>query len=200
MKNTIENRLKQREMYINFYNLKMTEYPEADATIGISTDKQNRPIAIAFTGTKGKPDFHCYFKDELRRETYINKFIEEQKEKFKYKAERKAKKQAPAICKIPFKPGDIIYNSWGYEQTNVDFYQITRVTDASIFIRPIKAEISSSGYSDMCSFLKPLKDEFAGEETRKKIKWYEENAYINFELGGCSKWNKGEEVYCSWYA
>ena len=200
MKNTAENRLKQREMYINLYNLRMTEYPEIDATIGISTDKQNRPIAIGFTGTKGKPDFYYYFEDETRREKYINKFIEEQKKNLEYKAERKAKKQAPAIYQVPFKPGDIIYNSWGYDQTNVDFYQVTRCTKSSVFIRPIKAEYASSAGCDMAAYVTPLKNEFTGEEIRKKIQWYDGNAYIKFEFGGCSKWQEGQEVYCSWYA
>jgi len=201
MKNTAENRLKQREMYINLYNLRMTEYPEIDATIGISTDKQNRPIAIGFTGTKGKPDFYYYFEDETRREKYINKFIEEQKKNLEYKAERKAKKQAPAIYQVPFKPGDIIYNSWGYDQTNIDFYQVTRCTKASVFIRPIKAEYSDrSAGCDMAAYVIPVKDSFCGEEIRKKIQWYEGNAYIKFEFGGCSRYKDGDEIYCSWYA
>ncbi len=200
MKNTVENRLKQREMYINLYDLKMTEYPEIDTVIGISTDKQNRPIAIGFTGTKGKPDFNYYFTSEANREKYINKFIEEQKEKLKYKAERKAKKQAPAIHVLPYKPGDIIYNSWGYDQTNVDFYQVTRCTKSSVFIRPIKAEYASSAGCDMAAYVIPVKDSFCGEEIRKKIQWHEGNAYIKFEFGGCSRYKDGDEIYCSWYA
>jgi hypothetical protein len=178
----------------------MTEHPEIDALIGRGTHN-NRPIAIAYTGTKGKPDFCNYFNSEEHRETYINKFIEEQKEKLKYKAERKAKKQAPAIFEMPFKPGDIIYNSWGYDQTNVDFYQVVRCTKSSVFIRPIKAEYSDrSAGCDMAAYLRPLKDSFIGEEIRKKIQWYEGNAYIKFEFGGCSRWQEGDEIYCSWYA
>jgi len=45
-----------------------------------------------------------------------------------------------------------------------------------------------------------LKDNFIGEEIRKKIQWYDGNAYINFEFGGCSRWQEGQEIYCSWYA
>ena len=49
-------------------------------------------------------------------------------------------------------------------------------------------------------FYTPLKNEFTGEEIRKKIQWYEGNAYIKFEFGGCSRWQEGQEIYCSWYA
>ena len=123
------------------------------------------------------------------------------KEKIKYKAERQAKKQAPAIFEMPFKPGDILYNSWGYDQTNIDFYQVTRCTKASVFIRPIKAEYSDrSAGCDMAAYVTPLKNEFTGEEIRKKIQWYDGNAYIKFEFGGCSRYKDGDEIYCSWYA
>ena len=203
MKNTVENRLKQRETYFNFLiDVTIKEFPEVNAVIGIGTDSKGRPSAIGFTGTKGKPDFNYYFTSEADREKYINKFIEEQKQKLEYKAERKAKKQAPTIYQVPFKPGDIIYNSWGYDQTNVDFYQVTRCTKSSVFIRPIKAEYASSAGCDMAAYLKPLKNQFTdnNEEIRKKIQWYDGNAYIKFEFGGCSKWQEGQEVYCSWYA
>lgn len=200
MKNTVENRLKQRQYCIDYYNLTMTEYPEIDALIGRGTHN-NRPIAIAYTGTKGKPDFCNYFYSEEHRETYINKFIEEQKQKLEYKAERQAKKQAPTVYALPFKIGDIIYNSWGYDQTNVDFYQVVRCTKSSVFIRPIKAEYSDrSAGCDMAAYVTPLKNEFTGEEIRKKIQWYDGNAYIKFEFGGCSRWQEGQEIYCSWYA
>jgi hypothetical protein len=52
----------------------------------------------------------------------------------------------------------------------------------------------------MAAYLRPLKDSFIGEEIRKKIQWYEGNAYIKFEFGGCSRWQEGDEIYCSWYA
>ena len=40
--------------------------------------------------------------------------------------------------------GDILRATWGYDQTNVDYYQVTRITPsgASIGIRPI-------GYADV---------------------------------------------------
>ena len=201
MKNTAENRLQQREIYFSFLiDATIKEYPEINAVIGTGNDTKGRPSAIGFTGTKGKPDFNYYFKDETRRETYINKFIEEQKQKLEYKAERQAKKQAPAIHVLPYKPGDIIYNSWGYDQTNVDFYQVVRCTKSSVFIRQIKGEFASSAGCDMAAYVTPLKNEFTGEEIRKKIQWYEGNAYIKFEFGGCSRWQEGQEIYCSWYA
>jgi len=192
--------LKQREFFYNdLKDLAIKEYAELNAVICTGTDGKSRPVAVGFTGTAGKPDIYYYFKSEEKREVYIAKWLQEQKEKLEYKAERQAKKQAPTIFEIPFKPGDILYNSWGYDQTNIDFYQVTRCTKASVFIRQIKGEFASSAGCDMAAYVTPLKNEFTGEEIRKKIQWYDGNAYIKFEFGGCSRYKDGEEIYCSWY-
>ena len=34
-------------------------------------------------------------------------------------------------------PGDIFYCSWGYDQTNVDYYQVVRVTNSKAEVLPI---------------------------------------------------------------
>ena len=38
------------------------------------------------------------------------------------------------------KVGDIFRNSWGYEQTTVDFYQVVRVSAKSVWVRRIKGD------------------------------------------------------------
>jgi hypothetical protein len=39
-----------------------------------------------------------------------------------FKEQRKqAKQEARAKFQNPYKPGDILHHSWGYEQTNCDF-------------------------------------------------------------------------------
>jgi hypothetical protein len=48
-------------------------------------------------------------------------------------------------------PGAILYSSWGYDQTNIDFYMVTRCTKASAWIMPMTSRIAESapGYSPM---------------------------------------------------
>ena len=54
-------------------------------------------------------------------------------------------------------PGAILYSSWGYEQTNVDYYLVTRVTKASCWIVPMRhVEVPSAGYSPMSGHTTPL--------------------------------------------
>jgi hypothetical protein len=39
--------------------------------------------------------------------------------------------------KFGVKPGDIFYCSWGYDQTNIDWYEVVRVTATKAEVRPI---------------------------------------------------------------
>lgn len=38
-------------------------------------------------------------------------------------------------------PGAILYSSWGYDQTNIDFYMVTRTTAKSAWIVPMSSPI-----------------------------------------------------------
>ncbi len=54
-------------------------------------------------------------------------------------------------------PGAILYSSWGYDQTNVDYYMVTRATKASAWIVPMRhVEATSRGYSPMSGHTTPL--------------------------------------------
>ena len=39
------------------------------------------------------------------------------------------------------KAGDIIYTSWGYEQTNIDFYMVTKANGKSVWFVPMGQKI-----------------------------------------------------------
>jgi hypothetical protein len=41
--------------------------------------------------------------------------------------------------------GDLFYASWGYDQTNIDFYEVVRVTKAKAELRPIRSDLRGTG-------------------------------------------------------
>ncbi len=45
------------------------------------------------------------------------------------------------------KVGDVFVESWGYDQTNVDFYQVTRAMPKSVEIRAIHGKTVGDGHS-----------------------------------------------------
>ena len=68
------------------------------------------------------------------------------------------------------KAGDILVSSWGFEQTNVDFYEVvSMVGKASVSIRKIAGEIAKYD-SSMSGTIRPVPGEFIGGPFTKRAK------------------------------
>lgn len=50
-----------------------------------------------------------------------------------------SKTAMPSPAEAGIEIGDIYYSSWGYDQTNIDFYEVTRLMGASVAIRQIES-------------------------------------------------------------
>jgi len=61
--------------------------------------------------------------------------------------------------------GDIFYSSWGYEQTNIDFYQVTKVSDSMVTLRMIAQDATEHDMRGTCT---PRPGEFIGNPIRRK--------------------------------
>ncbi len=62
----------------------------------------------------------------------------------------------PHVAEV-IEPGAILYSSWGYDQTNVDWYMVTRTTRASAWIVPMAAHEEQTGFmSGQATPLEPL--------------------------------------------
>jgi len=88
-----------------------------------------------------------------------------------------------------WKVGDIVVHSWGYDQTNIDFFQIVEVKKKSVIIRRIKHTTSETGV--MSGDTIPFPSEFCGEAMLKHL---DASGQIEY-----SRWD-GKPKHCSWYA
>lgn len=97
-----------------------------------------------------------------------------------------------------FKVGDILVSIWGYEQTNVDYYQVVGITAKSVKIHPIMSSTTESGY--MCGTCTPcrgayIKNIFMDGVTTKRVNY----GCVRIARGiYAHKWD-GKPHYCSWY-
>jgi hypothetical protein len=126
-----------------------------------------KPYSIAFHGKAQKPDFHyCHRSDEQRQKT-ISEYLEGRKATAQFKAVRMAERKAPHGMKL----GDILYSSWGYDQTNIDFYEVTTViSDRAIEIRKIGKTVAESGqYADK---VMPVPGHYLSEPMLKRPNQY----------------------------
>lgn len=156
-----------------------------------------------------KPEFNYRFRTKERMIEFIEQFISQKLERLKWKEERKqAIQKAKEEMKHSFEVGQILYDSWGWEQTNIDFYQVLEVKPKSVIISKISgsyAKNQESGYSSMSAFVVPNRNSFIGEPIRKPILTSiynnKPNHYIKSRHGWISEYNGGERgVYSSWYA
>ena len=98
------------------------------------------------------------------------------------------------------KVGDIFYNSWGYEQTNIDFYQVIKTTKKTITLKGIKGTAKEYNMQGMNGTVIPLKDNFINDDAIRKTPYLLDNKwYIKFEYGIGKQWGD-EEVGFSNYA
>ena len=98
--------------------------------------------AAAFWGKASKPLWHNTFTNVMRQEEKIDQTIKN----FEAAVERKQEAQrARSQFAHGFSIGDILVSSWGYDQTNVDWYEVVGIpTPKTILIRPIGGHVVKS--------------------------------------------------------
>ena len=89
--------------------------------------------------------------------------------------------------------GDILYSSWGWEQTNIDFYQVIAIRGCTVRLRQLDPRITEDGY--MCGTTVPIPDAFKGKAQSHRIT----KNYIRIDSCRTAwKWD-GQPCRCSWY-
>ncbi len=106
-----------------------------------------RAVAVGFSGKRGKPDWYYRFPSEERMQRHVDDWIKRIREAEEWKAKRRAEAKAKAAQGHGCKVGDIFRCSWGYEQTNVDYYQITELHGRTMAtVRRIAAQAEENGW------------------------------------------------------
>jgi hypothetical protein len=147
-------------------------------------------IAIFYVGKQSNPLWHIRFRDLESMKSKIVKQISNlmSLEDMKQKRKEERKEQ---VAKVQV--GEIYYDSWGYDQTNIDFYQITGVKGKMFEITPIaKQYCGEAPGGSMSDNVLPVKDKFVGEPIWKRS--------LKMQSGCIWKTNETTKHYCSWYA
>lgn len=106
-----------------------------------------------------------------------------------------------------FKKGDILYSVWGYDQTNIDYFQVVKATEKSVWIREIDKKKTYKGHMHGSSL--PIKDQFLSwslldkenKPVRRTIKnpdWASK-PYINIKgYNSASLWDGKPHGFSEW--
>lgn len=190
----------------NYREKKMTINYEESLTAGLNYEKVfvnelrmykyaigKKLALLAFKGKKRKPIAHYSFATEEHREEFVKKMVGTHLTQVTEKEERRMKRNAFVHS---LQVGDILASSWGYEQTNVDFYQVVALKGKkSVALRAIGHEmVAEDGF--MQGKVVAKKDEFKGKEFTKKVS---EGNYVKMSsYEYANKWD-GEPKRVSWY-
>jgi hypothetical protein len=156
--------------------------------------------AVGYRGLAGRASFNWRFRTAANRAQYVAEFIEKCREAEAFKATQKhAVAEARAQFVNPYQIGDILETVWGYEQTNVDFFQIVEVLPMSIRVRPICGEtVESTG--PFSARVVALKNRFADEALPKLVRLMIDKSgkpYCSIEGHNLYVWD-GKPSHCSW--
>lgn len=135
--------------------------PDSDAVVYTYEAVTGGPHAVAFHGRAQRPDWHYRFRDEAERESRIEDFFAARRRTLESKAEHRRHRTAAGR---DLEIGDVLCASWGWEQTNVDFYEVTNlVGKQTIEYRPITQTKRSTGF--MCGQCRPNPGSYVGTGT-----------------------------------
>lgn len=150
-----------------------------DQDLGIQVYYKNTPCisAICFVGRAINPTWHYRFKDGQQRINEVTRTFKNVAERAEYKAARKAK-AAEAQANHGVKVGDVFRSSWGYDQTNVDYYQVVAIGNKTATFCKIAQLAESNGY--LQGDCVPAPNQFIGKPFKKLIQKSsaESSAYI----------------------
>lgn len=107
-------------------------------------------------------------KSILNMNLFVDKFINaKEKEAIERENKKRALSNARKNFTNPFQVGQIFYNSYGYEQTNVSFYQITEIKGKKVILHEV---VQHRTYShSMAGSTLPVKNDFIGKPIEKII-------------------------------
>ena len=132
----------------------------SDAVAYLYESKSGLLYAMAFGGRRQKPDFHFRFRDQAKREAAIREHFEKCRQQQNRRTENRTKPRKLQV-------GHILKSSWGYDQTNVDFYQVTGLI-GSTMVELRKVAAVSKETASMQGTCVPDVDTFTGDPIRRR--------------------------------
>lgn len=137
------------------------------------------PYGAAWAGKADKPLWHYRFRNEDQRQRQID----EQIRSYELQVEAKRKRMEDRKnFEHGLKVGDILYSSWGYDQTNVDWYEVTKVIGKQVEIREIAGKTVEEGRGS--DKVVALPGKFVGPPMRKTPSGgsYGDRKYISVKI------------------
>jgi hypothetical protein len=150
-----------REMQIPKGSTKVAD-KQSDAVAYLYVSGNGKPAALIFFGKSDKPVSRYYWPNEARRDQTVKDAFERRRAFTAHKAGQRATRKAWVN---PYKVGDLFRRSWGYDQTNIDWYEVVKVTGKMLWVREIAQECVATG--DMTGRTTPQPGQYLKGDPKK---------------------------------
>lgn len=153
-------------------------------------------IVKVWRGKASKPSDHYRVRSEAEAMGVVERAVAGEKSSAEYKAKRAAeRKTRETEMAAKLKVGSLLSYIWGYEQTNVEFFEVTAKKGKTVTLRKIAGEtVEETGWAS--AKVRPCPGRFIGEPFTKRISAYG----VSFAHGSGCPTTAESAHYCSWYA
>lgn len=149
-----------REFFIPKGAVKVAD--KASGAVAYLYMMREHPCAVVFFGKQVKPSWRYRFANDAKRAEAVGKAFAQWREVAARKADKAAARKA---WKNPYKVGDLFRRSWGYDQTNIDWYEVVAVSGKMLTVRAIEQARVDTG--DMCGRTTPQPGKYLKGEPKK---------------------------------
>jgi hypothetical protein len=151
--------------------------------------------AIAYRGTATNPEWHYRFRNAVMFDEHVAGFFAKIEANQKWQAE---KKEARTNFEVKIKVGDILDTCWGYDQTNVEFFQVVHVSGKTATVREI-AQHETDQTGPFSSRVEAVRDQFLKDSKEHRCRILSPGDCMKIEGHWASLWT-GSPVHSSWGA
>lgn len=136
------------------------------------TTKTGRLCALGYVGKAGKSALNYSYRNNESRMKSVGQFLRDADACMARKSAAAAEKKAKMAKPTGLKLGDVLSCVWGYEQTNVEYFEVTKIVGRrTVEIRKIGSMAEATGYdTGVCA---PCKGSYLGEPMRKLVNQYD---------------------------
>lgn len=132
-------------------------------TAYLYTNASGEPCARAFAGKAIKPAIRLRYRCDRSRASHIAEFAQ----RLEAAEDRKIERRAARNSGHQLKAGDVLSAMWGYEQTNIDYYEVTKLIGKTMVeVREIASERKGDAY--MQGECTPVPGHYIGAPKRRK--------------------------------
>lgn len=157
-----------RESYVPAGALKVRD-KQSDA-VAYLYERNGALYALTFVGKQARPLWHFRFKDAAARERRIVQAFEGRRASLAFRADQLATRKAALAKPHELQVGHVLICSWGYDQTNIDWYQVVELVGArSVRLRRLRGIVTRSDGWASGQCVPDLDDDSATETLLKRV-------------------------------